>query len=361
MTAGNKKIRGRGASGNPDVRYLSENREAFNDDWQREELDESIATSVAIEHARSIIARNQSPDIPFEQSINPYRGCEHGCSYCYARPTHAYLDLSPGLDFETRLTAKENAAQLLKQEIAADAYVCSPIALGTNTDPYQPIERKYKITRSILELLARHKHPLTIVTKSHLVQRDMDLLAALAEQELVQVFVSVTTLDRELASTLEPRASTPFRRIQTIRTLSEAGVPVGLMFAPVIPMVNDAEMETIIESCAEAGAETAGYVMLRLPHEVKELFRDWLARYMPLKKERVMNMLRDIRGGKDYDPGYHTRLRGEGEFAALIKQRFTRACTRSGLNRKRRQLNCQLFEKPILPGAQFEMFQSQES
>ena len=234
MTVSEKKHRGRGSVANPDARFLSETREIVDEDWQAEPVDDAIATSVSIEHARTIITRNQSPDIPFEHSINPYRGCEHGCSYCYARPSHAYLDLSPGLDFETRLTAKENAAQLLEQEIADTNYTCTPIALGTNTDPYQPIERRYKITRSILELLARHKHPLTIVTKSHLVLRDIDLLADLAEQELVQVFVSVTTLDRELASSLEPRASAPFRRLETIRALGTAGVPVGLMFAPAV-------------------------------------------------------------------------------------------------------------------------------
>ncbi|NKB38171.1 MAG: PA0069 family radical SAM protein [Gammaproteobacteria bacterium] len=356
MTGSTRKVRGRGTTESPDGRYLEYKRQAFEDDWGRGEEISAVNTSYSMESARSIISKNNSPDIPFELSINPYRGCEHGCNYCYARPSHAYLDLSPGLDFETRIFVKHNAVELLEQEIAASSYICKPIAMGTNTDPYQPIERKQRITRGILEMLLEHKHPLTIVTKSHLVLRDIDILSSLAEKELVQVFVSVTSLDPQLTSSLEPRASAPFRRLQTIEKLSSAGIPVGLMFAPVIPMINDAEMEKIIEFCAEAGAETAGYVMLRLPHEVKELFRVWLSEHFPLRKDRVMSIVNDMHGGKDYDSKYYDRMRGQGVFASLLRKRFIHSCKLYGLNRKRKTLNNTLFEKPVLSGSQQQLF-----
>ena len=355
MARYSKKTRGRGTTENPDGRYLEHIREAFDDDWDRDEETNKAITTYSMESARSVISKNKSPDIPFELSINPYRGCEHGCNYCYARPGHAYLDLSPGLDFETKITVKQNAAEVLERELAASSYICKPIALGTNTDPYQPIERKQRITRGIIEVLLEHKHPLTIVTKSHLILRDIDILSSMAEHNLVQVFVSVTSLEAELTSSLEPRASAPFRRLESIQKLSAAGIPVGLMFAPVIPMINDAEMEKIIETCAKAGAETAGYVMLRLPHEVKDLFRVWLTQHFPLRKDRVMSIVNDMHGGKDYDSKYYYRMRGQGVFASLIRNRFIQSCKLFGLDRKRRTLNSTLFKKPVLRGTQQQL------
>ncbi|MFT5132457.1 MAG: DNA repair photolyase [Gammaproteobacteria bacterium] len=356
MESMGKKIRGRGTANNVDPRYMEFQREGFDDDWDAPSDEKRVGTTVTEEIARTIISRNTSPDIPFEQSINPYRGCEHGCNYCYARPSHAYLDLSPGIDFETKLFAKPNAAELLRNELTKPGYICKPIALGTNTDPYQPVEREYKITRSIVAVLNECQHPLTIVTKSRLIQRDMDLLKALAEKDLVQVFISVTTLNTDLAQKLEPRASAPYRRVETIRRLSDAGIPVGLMFAPVIPCVNDAEMEQILDTCADAGAETAGYIMLRLPHEVKELFREWLAIHMPLKKDHIMSLINDIREGKDYDANFRTRMRGTGVFATMIRKRFELRCNSLGLNRKRRDLVCDIFQASLLPHTQQSLF-----
>ena len=285
--------------------------------------------------ARRIIARNESPDIPFTQSINPYRGCEHGCVYCYARPTHAYLNLSPGLDFETKLFYKADAAALLRKELAAPGYECSPIALGANTDPYQPIERTLRVTRQILELLASCEHPATIVTKgAALLGRDLDLLAGMAERNLVAVYVSVTTLDVELKRTLEPRAASPAARLAAIERLARAGVPVGVLVAPVIPVLTDHEIERILEAAAAAGARTASYVMLRLPHEVKDLFREWLETHRPLAAAHVMSRVQALRGGRDNDPRFGSRLHGEGAFAALIAQRFATARRRLGLDRR---------------------------
>jgi len=317
---------------------------------------EVLRTTVQADASRSVIARNDSPDIPFDRSVNPYRGCEHGCSYCYARPTHAWLDLSPGLDFETRLFARPNAAELLRQELAAPEYRSRPVALGTNTDPYQPIERDYRITRALLEVLEECRHPVTIVTKSRLVLRDLDILGRMAERNLVQVSISVTTLDAGLARSLEPRASTPVKRLEALQRLSEAGIPAGLMFAPVIPAVNDAEMEQVLASAAQAGVTSAGYVMLRLPHEVKELFREWLALHLPLKKDHVMSMINDIRGGRDNDPEFHSRMRGTGVYAAMIQKRFHHACKQHGLNGKPVSLNCDIFQQPVLPGTQQTLF-----
>jgi DNA repair photolyase len=351
-----KKIKGRGTANTINSRYLQFQREEFDDDWNTSLDTPSIKTKVSEEKARSIISRNSSPDIPFELSINPYRGCEHGCNYCYARPSHAYLDLSPGIDFETKLFAKTNAAEVLQNELSKAGYLCKPIALGTNTDPYQPIERDYKITRSLLEVLNQCRHPLTIVTKSRLIQRDMDILLELASLNLVQVFISITTLDAELARKMEPRASTPQCRLETIQALSAAGIPVGLMFAPVIPCVNDAEMESILDVCVEAGAETAGYVMLRLPHELKTLFREWLEINMPLKKDHVMSLINDIRGGKDYDANFKTRMRGSGVFALMIDERFIQHRKSLGLDKKRRQLSSDKFDASLLSGKQQNLF-----
>lgn len=350
------KIKGRGTSNTVDPRFLAYTRNDIDDGWFNDNNGNRIPTTVTIEKPKSIIARNQSPDIPFDVSINPYRGCEHGCIYCYARPTHAYMDLSPGIDFETKLFAKPDAPKLLRAELRKKDYRCSPIALGTNTDPYQPVEREYKITRNIIEVLSEYRHPLTIVTKSWLVERDIDLLAPMAEENLVQVYLSVTTLDIELARKMEPRTTAPFRRIQTINHLVEAGIPAGVMFAPVIPVLNDHEMETVLEKATIAGAESAGYVMLRLPHEIKLLFKEWLDIHYPLKSRHVMSRIRDIRGGRMNDPQFKTRMRGTGIFAEVIKKRFETACNKFGLNKKRIMLNTQKFCPPVQPGDQIALF-----
>ena len=356
---------GRGATLNPDNRYHAATREAVDDGWAPTTPDpdegsapRQIRTTVAIQPARTIIARNDSPDIPFTQSINPYQGCEHGCIYCYARPTHAYLDLSPGLDFETRLFAKPDAARLLREELAKPGYRCDPIALGTNTDPYQPIEREWKVTRSILEVLAETRHPFSIVTKNALVERDLDLIAPMAAAGLARVYLSITTLDAELARRLEPRASAPARRLQALRALSAAGVPTGVMVAPVIPQLNDRDLEAILESAAAAGAAQAGWIMLRLPREVAPLFRDWLATHCPDRAAHVMSIVNDLRGGRDYDAGFGTRMRGTGVFADLIARRFEVACRRLGLNaeRDRSALDCTKFVAPAHDERQRRLF-----
>ncbi|MFP5505192.1 MAG: PA0069 family radical SAM protein [Gammaproteobacteria bacterium] len=322
----NQPFKGRGATGNPDNRFEACTREAVDDGWGGLDAPvEALRTTVQADTARAVIAYNDSPDVPFDRSINPYRGCEHGCVYCFARPTHAYLGLSPGLDFESRLFYKADAAALLRRELARPAYRCAPIALGINTDAYQPLERRLGITRQILEVLREHAHPVTLVTKAALIERDLDLLAELARDDLVQVMVSITTLDRDLARTLEPRAAAPQRRLETLRRLSAAGVPAGVLVAPLIPVLTDAELETILSEARRAGARAAGYVLLRLPHEVKDLFRDWLARHAPLKAEHVMRRLRDCRGGRDYDARFGSRMRGEGIFAELLAQRYRKA------------------------------------
>jgi len=340
VAARGEPIKGRGATFNPENRFRREQREAVDDGWAAVPEDGDgalppLKTVVRIQNARTIISRNDSPDIPFTQSINPYQGCEHGCVYCYARPSHAYLDLSPGLDFETKLFAKPNAAQLLRAELAKPGYRCEPIALGANTDPYQPIERVWKITRSVIEVLAECDHPLTITTKGALVERDLDLLAPMAARGLVRVFVSIAMLDRELARKLDPRAAAPHRRLQIIRALSEAGVPVGVNVAPVIPQLTDHELEAILEAAAAAGAGHAGWTMLRLPLEVAPLFRDWLAAHYPLRAAHVMSLVRQIRGGRDNEPRFGLRMGGQGEFADLIRRRFALACKRLGLNAER--------------------------
>src|SRR5204862_4432929 len=327
-------------------------REPFDDGWTPEERDAAeLQASVTEERARSIISRNDSPDIGFSQSINPYRGCEHGCIYCYARPSHAYLELSPGLDFETKLFAKTNAAELLRAELGKPGYRPSPIALGANTDCYQPIERKYRITRQILEVLAECEHPVTIVTKSALVERDLDLLAPMAQKNLVRVFVSIGTLDRELARKLEPRAASPQRRLDILRALSGAKVPCGVMVAALIPALNDKTMEQVLEAAAAAGAEEAAYVIMRLPNELKDLFKEWLAAHYPQRAEHVISIVHQMRGGKDNDPRCGTRMTGLGNYAALMAKRFELACRKYGLNehgagRRRAELDCSLFSPP---------------
>jgi len=353
--------RSRGALSQIQGRFETVARETFDDGWVREDDEPApLATQVAIERARTIIARNDSPDIPFEQSINPYRGCEHGCIYCYARPSHAYLELSPGLDFETRLYAKANAAGLLKEELAKPGYEVSPISLGANTDCYQPIERKYRITRQILEVLAGCDHPLTIVTKSALVERDLDLLAPMAAKNLVKVFVSIGTLDRALARKLEPRAASPQRRLDTLKALSAAGVPCGVMVAALIPALNDKTLEHVLEEAAKAGATEAAYVILRLPNELKALVKEWLAAHYPERAEHVISIVRQMRGGKDNDPNFGSRMRGTGEYAELIAKRFDLAARRFGLNghgggRRAPELDCSLFVPPS-PSGQMKLF-----
>jgi len=309
------------------------------------------------EHAKSIISRNQSPDIPFEQSINPFRGCEHGCIYCFARPSHAYVNLSPGLDFETKLFYKDNAAELLEQELSKPGYRCSPINLGANTDPYQPIERDLRTTRSILEVLQRFRHPVTIVTKgAALIGRDLDLLSEMAAARLVMVAVSVTTLDDELKRTLEPRAASAASRLRTIRRLTDAGIPVMVLVAPIVPFVTDAELERILEASAAAGARMAGYVMLRLPFEVKDLFREWLQAHVPLKAKHVMSLVQQMRDGKDYDAQWGRRQVGTGEYAAMIAKRFEVACRRFGIQRRGHwQLDTTAFRVPPRSGDQLTL------
>src|SRR4051794_19570144 len=327
----------RGARSFIQGRFETVAREAFDDGWTPEEKDERpLETQVTIERSRSILSHNDSPDVGFDTSINPYRGCEHGCIYCYARPSHAYLELSPGLDFETRLFAKVNAAELLRTELSKPGYRCESITLGANTDPYQPVERQWQVTRQILEVLAACDHPVAIITKNALVERALDLLAPMAKKNLAQVYVSVTTLDHEIARRMGPRASAPRRRIEAIRALAEAGVPAGVMVAPIVPFLTDEGIEAVLETAAKAGATSAGYTMMRLPWELKDLFKDWLENNYPLKAAHVMSRVRQIRGGKENDPSFGTRHSGTGLIAELINKRFHNACRRFGLNEERR-------------------------
>ena len=337
-------IRGRGARGNLPGRF---ERQTYEPDPGVAEMAPHPATELIPEQSRTIISRNKSPDIGFEQSINPYKGCEHGCIYCYARPSHAYLDFSPGLDFETKIVHKPNAAELLERELARPRYVCKTIALGVNTDCYQPFEKQLGATRALLEILLEARHPVAIVTKSALVERDLDLLGELARLGLTQVFLSITTLDDELKRRMEPRTASPRRRLATLARLAEAGVPAGVMFAPVIPALNDHELEAVLQASAEAGATWAGYTVLRLPNEVRPLFKDWLAEQYPLRARHVMSRVRQIRGGRENDAAFGSRMRGQGEYAALLRQRFDNACRRHGLNAGRRPaLNTALFRPP---------------
>jgi DNA repair photolyase len=357
-------IKGRGAASNVTGRFEKTVRRGEDDGWGSvydtavdggDALPPHPATRVTEERARSIISRNDSPDVGFSQSINPYRGCEHGCVYCFARPSHAYLDLSPGLDFETRLYAKTNAVERLRHELAKPGYVPSQIALGINTDAYQPIERRYGITREVLEVLAECRHPVSFVTKSGLIERDVDLLAAMARERLVTVYFSITTLDNRLASKMEPRATAPHGKLRAMRALHDAGVPVGVMVAPVVPMITDHELEHILEAAHAHGARAAGYVLLRLPHELKDVWREWLQLHFPDRAAHVMSLIRQMRGGKDYDSGWGTRMRGEGPFAQLIAQRFAKAHARLGFGRLP-ALDASRFVPPRKPSPQAELF-----
>ncbi|WP_049792679.1 PA0069 family radical SAM protein [Polymorphum gilvum] len=348
--------RGRGAALNRSGRYECQSRTSFDDGWDTLEDLPPLKTTVQEEKARTIITRNSSPDISFDRSINPYRGCEHGCIYCFARPTHAYMGLSPGLDFETRLFAKPNAAELLERELARPGYVPRTIAIGTNTDPYQPIERRYALMREILEVLDRCNHPVGIVTKSALILRDADILERMAARGLAKVALSVTTLDKSLARMMEPRASAPHKRLGAVKTLAAAGIPVAVMMAPVIPALTDCEIETIVETAADHGASEAGYILLRLPLEVSDLFRDWLLRNRPDRYRHVMNVLRSMRGGKDYDPEWGTRMKGKGPYADQIGKRFALAARRFGLNQRRRKLDCDSFRPPLIGDVQLSLF-----
>jgi len=347
--------RGRGARSNRVGRFESETREAFDDGWESLAELEPFRTDVRLETAKSIISSNDSPDIGFEQSINPYRGCEHGCIYCYARPTHCYLGHSAGLDFETKLYAKVNAAELLERELGHPRYVPKFIALGAVTDPYQPIEREHKITRAMLEVLDRTSHPVGIVTKSALVVRDIDILARMASRGLVKVAISVTTLDRTIARKMEPRAATPPKRLEAIRALSDAGVPVSVLVAPIVPALNDSEIERILGAAREAGATEAGFVLLRLPLELKDLFREWLQTEFPDRAARTINILRSMHGGKDYNPQWRVRQRGSGPYAQQIELRFRLGVKRLGLNERDHKLRTDLFQRPVAKGGQLPL------
>ena len=352
---------GRGAHSNESGRFEPLARlpidDGWGDGWERLEDLPIFKTEVTRETARQIVTRNQSPDISFDRSVNPYRGCEHGCAYCFARPTHAYMGLSPGLDFESRLFAKPNAAALLEKELSKPGYQARPMAIGTNTDPYQPIERTYRITRQVLEVLSAFQHPVAIVTKSALVTRDMDLLAPMAEKGLVRVALSVTTLERKLARAMEPRATAPAKRMEALRLLSAAGIPTAIMVAPVIPALNDHEIEKILAGAARAGAQFAGFVTLRLPLEIKDLFRDWLESHYPDRATHILSLVRAMHGGKDYDAQWNRRMRGVGPYAWTIGRRFELAAKRHGLNLNKEPLNCDLFHPPPKKGDQLSLFE----
>jgi DNA repair photolyase len=355
---GSQPLKGRGALSNPHVRFDSNSVEKADDGWyQEEEGAASLPETVLPDRAKSVIATNNSPDVGFEQSINPYRGCSHGCVYCFARPTHAYLGLSPGLDFETKLFYKDNAVELLRAELSRRNYVCKTIALGINTDGWQPVERRLKVTRGVLAVLAECRHPVTIVTKSALVVRDLDLLQDLARDRLVSVMVSITSLDNDIKRTLEPRTASPQARLKVIEQLSTAGVPVGVLVAPVIPSLTDHEMEHILDAAKAAGASSAGYVLLRLPHEVKDLFREWLAEHYPDRAKHVMSLINQSRGGKDYQAEFGTRMVGTGVFAQLLRKRFDVAKRKFGLDdaEHRHELCTDLFRPPVANQAQMTL------
>ncbi len=351
-----ERRRGRGTQSNATGRYEPLARVAFDDGWRSLEDLPPFKTMVQVDATRKILTRNDSPDISFDRSINPYRGCEHGCVYCFARPTHAYLGLSPGLDFESKLFVKPEAAELLERELSAPGYEPRIIAIGTNTDPYQPIDRRYQVMRRILEVLDKAGHPVGIVTKSALVLRDLDILARMAERRLAKVALSVTTLDAQLARTMEPRAATPMRRLEALRRLSQAGVPTTVMVAPIIPALNDAEIERILDAAAEAGVKEAGYVLLRLPLEVRDLFREWLMTNYPDRYRHVFKLIRDMRGGKDYDSTWGRRMKGSGPYAWMIGRRFEIACEKLGLNAKKMSLTTEHFRPPIPSAQQLSLF-----
>ena len=353
---GRKAFKGRGALTNPAGRFEPTRVESVADGWYVEEQPDTIATTVEPDRARHVISTNDSPDIGFEYSINPYRGCEHGCVYCYARPSHAYMGLSAGIDFETRLFYKADAGKVLEEELARPGYVCKPIMLGANTDPYQPIERQMKVTRSVLEVLTRTRHPVSVISKSALVLRDLDLLSDLARDNLVSVSISITTLSADIKRALEPRTASPLARLRALRELSAAGIPTGVMVAPVIPAITDHEMEEILEQAKAAGAQWAGYVLLRLPYEIKDLFRDWLTEHFPDRAAHVMSLIRDMRGGRDNDPRFGARMRGTGPIAELLRNRFKIAARRLGLNASREfAKNTSLFRPSGPAGAQMSL------
>jgi DNA repair photolyase len=348
---------GRGAKSNASGRYEADRREGFDDGWTSEdEAAPKLATTLTPERARKVLTRNDSPDVGFDRSINPYRGCEHGCIYCYARPAHAYMGLSPGLDFESKLFFKPGAGELLAAELSKPGYDCRPVHIGGNTDPYQPVEKKLRVTREVIETLERFSHPFSIITKSALITRDVDVMGRMAGRNLVCAMVSVTTLDRRLARAMEPRAATPERRIEAIARLAEAGVPVGVGFAPVIPGLNDHELEAVLEKAAAAGATSAMYVVLRLPLEIKDLFREWLEAARPDRAQRVMSLVRQMRAGKEYDAQFGVRMKGQGPLADLMRARFIAACRRLGLNERRTELDVTQFRPPPRPGDQLKLF-----
>jgi DNA repair photolyase len=343
--------KGRGSVSNATGRFEKQHSEAADDGWGSLDAEPApLKTEVIIDSSKSLINYNDSPDLPFDRSINPYRGCEHGCIYCFARPTHAYLGFSPGLDFESRILMKPDAARLLRKELSKKNYHCAPLALGTNTDPYQPLERQHRLMRQILEVLAETHHPVSIVTKSSLIEPDFDLLTAMAEQDLVSVYLSITTLDRNMARTLEPRAAAPQRRLETVAKLHAAGIPVGVMVAPIIPALNDHEMENIVKAAHAAGAASAEYILLRLPLEVADLFEEWLRHNYPLKADHVLNLIRQSRGGKSYDPAFHQRMCGTGSYAELIGQRFRLISKRLKFAQSLPTPRTDLFRKPHLDG-----------
>ncbi len=354
---GHRHFKGRGALSNPAVGFEVSSREQADDGWYRDEIVEAPHETVLPDRARSIITSNDSPDVGFDTSINPYRGCSHGCVYCFARPTHAYLGLSPGLDFETKLFYKEDAVRLLEAELSKPRYVCKPIALGINTDSYQPLEKRLEVTRGILSVLARCRHPLTLVTKSALIVRDLDLLADLARDRLVSVMVSVTSLSNDIKRTLEPRAASPQARLRVIEQLAQAGVHVGVLVAPVIPAITDHEIEDILAAAKQAGASSAGYVLLRLPHEVKVLFREWLAEHYPDRAKHVMSLINQARGGKDYDSEFGVRMRCTGAYAELLRTRFDLAKRKLGFSSagERHDLNTALFRRPMAATPQLSL------
>ena len=355
-------VPGRGATANPDSRYSAERREPFDDGWPADDPLPPVRTQVGVDSSRTVISYNQSPDVPFDRSVNPYRGCEHGCIYCYARPTHAWLGLSPGLDFETRLFYKPDAAAQLERELAAPAYRPAPLALGANTDPYQPVERRLRVTRSVLQVLHDCSHPLVVTTKSALVLRDLDLIGPMAERQLAAVLVSVTTLNPDLARRLEPRAASPQRRIEAIRALAQSGIPVGVLVSPVIPGLTDMDLERILERAADAGATRAGSLLVRLPMETADLFEDWLRRQEPDRADHVLSLIRQCRGGRLNDPRFGTRMSGSGPVAELLAQRFRLAAHRAGLTRGAQHravdwdLDCSQFRPPRPPGTQLGLF-----
>ncbi|MBK19867.1 MAG: radical SAM protein [Rhodospirillaceae bacterium] len=354
-----RATKGRGAVSNRTGRFEQYVGEAVHDGWIRDEDLQStpkIQTTLIKDTSKTIIARNTSPDVPFDRSINPYRGCEHGCVYCFARPTHAYLGMSPGLDFETKLFYKPEAARLLERELRKPKYQCRTMAMGTNTDPYQPVEKTLRLTRGILEVLSAFNHPVGIVTKSALVLRDLDILAPMAEKGLAQVCISVTTLDHRLANTLEPRATTPMKRLAAIRALADVRIPCGVMAAPVIPALNDHELESILSAGRDAGATLASYILLRLPLEIADLFREWLENHQPNKAKHVMNLLASTRGGKVYEAEFGKRMKGTGEYAALLKKRFELISKRLGYNDRRFELDGSQFKPPLQRDGQLALF-----